>query len=208
MYEVEKFAYICRAMCMKFCLVGSLGLQFIQPSIMSLYFPHYQHNNIHCHFLSVCRLQQLAMPSRLTVVLVSLQLATAVVIYWLWLVIVPARVAIRCPGECQCDTAVCFITCSRQSLNAFPLILLTNVRVLWLSDNNIKLLEKDSFGSMTELDILDISNCGLRTIKLGAFNGLTKLTHIDMRSNKISEITPGTFENMSSWNILNYMIIE
>ena len=43
------------------------------------------------------------MPSRLTVVLVSLLLATSTVIIWLWLVIVPARVAILGPEECRCD---------------------------------------------------------------------------------------------------------
>jgi len=44
----------------------------------------------------MCRLQQLAMPSRLTAVLVSLLLAT-------WLVIVPGREANLCPEKCRCD---------------------------------------------------------------------------------------------------------
>jgi hypothetical protein len=43
--------------------------------------PHNKHNNIQYQFLSLCRLQHLAMPSRLTVVLVSLLLATPVIIF-------------------------------------------------------------------------------------------------------------------------------
>ena len=51
----------------------------------------------------MCKLQQLAMPSRLTVVLVSLMLAAPAVIFWLWLVIQPTRVAMLCLEGCRCD---------------------------------------------------------------------------------------------------------
>ena len=125
---------------------------------------------------SLCRSQQLAMPSRLTVVLVSLLLATPAVAFWLWLVIVPARVAELCPEGCRCDTGGYNVVCSGPSLNPLPLTHVTDVQVLWLMENNIKLLEKDSFVSLTGLDVLYIYNCELRTIELGAFNGLTKLT--------------------------------
>jgi hypothetical protein len=135
---------------------------------MSLYCPspdpHNKHNNIQYQFLSVCRLQQLAMPSRLTVVLVSLLLATPAVAFWLWLVILPARVAKLCPEGCTCDIGGYYVICEFLSSNPVPLIHSTNVRVLRLNYNEINLFERDRFVSLTGLDTLYIFSCGLRTI--------------------------------------------
>ena len=127
-------------------------------------------------------------------VLVSLLLAA--VIFWLWLVIVPARVAILCPKECLCEAGGYTVYCSGPSLTSVALIRLTGVRIIVLRNNNITLLEKDSFVSLTELEVLFVFRCGLNTIELGAFNGLTKLTDLGIRNNKISAIIPGTFKNM------------
>jgi Leucine-rich repeat (LRR) protein len=138
------------------------------------------------------------MSSSLTVVPVSLLLATSLLLFWLWLVILPARVAMLCPEGCKCDTGGYFVHCFLPSLKAVPLIHLTNVRVLRLSYNEITFLEKDSFFALTELEELDIYKCGLRTIDLGAFNGLTKLKELNISYNDIREILPGTFENMNS----------
>ena len=143
------------------------------------------------------------MPSSLTAVLVSLLLATPPLMYWLYLVVVPARVAMLCPEKCQCDTGGYHVTCKFLSVNPVPLIHLKNVQVLRLSNNEIKLLEKESFVSMTELLLLDVIWCGLITINLGAFNGLTKLTELSMQGNNISELLPGTFENMKRLEYLD-----
>jgi hypothetical protein len=134
---------------------------------------------------------------------VSLLVATPAVIFWLWLVIVPVRVAILCPEECHCDTGGNLVFCSSTSLTAVPLIHLTDVRVLSLSENNITLFEKDSFVSLTELEELDINKFGLRTIELGTFNGLTKLTVLFIWDNEIGEIIPGTFDNLNSLEYLD-----
>ena len=68
---------------------------------MTLYFPfprhHNKDNNIQYQFLPLCRLQQLVMPSRLSVVLVSILMATPALIFWLWLVIQPTTETIQCP---------------------------------------------------------------------------------------------------------------
>jgi len=143
------------------------------------------------------------MPSRLTVVLVSLLLALPVVIFWLWLVILPARVAILCPVGCRCDIGGYNVVCDNTSLSAVPLIHLTDVRELWFIDNNITLLQKDSFVSLTDLDRLDVRRCGLRRIELGAFNGLTNLIELSIWYNEISEIKPGTFEIIISLESLH-----
>jgi len=145
------------------------------------------------------------MPSKRTVVLLSLLLATPVFIFCLWLLIVPARVAEPCPKECKCGTEGVEIFCYNSSLTAIPLIRFPNVRNLRLHNSNITLLEKDSFlpRGLSQLGILFIDNCGLRTIELGAFNGLPKLTKLSMQNNEISEITPGTFRNLNSLEALD-----
>jgi Leucine-rich repeat (LRR) protein len=139
------------------------------------------------------------MPSRLAVVLVLLLLATPAVVFWLWLVIVPARVAILCPEGCWCDSAGYQIICLRASFNNIPVLLLRSITELYIADNNITSLKKDSFIStgLTELEKLSLERCELRTIEFGAFNGLSSLSYLSLSFNKISEIVPGTFEKMS-----------
>jgi len=96
------------------------------------------------------------MPSRLTVLLVSLLLAIPTLAFWLCLVTVPAVVAILCPEECECATGGYLIICKDILINPIPLIPLTYVRYLWLYKNKVTLLKKDSFVSLTELIFLRI----------------------------------------------------
>jgi Leucine-rich repeat (LRR) protein len=143
------------------------------------------------------------MPSRLTVVLVSLLLALPVVIFWLWLVIVPATVAILCPEGCRCHREGYRVICHESSLKDINLIHLRVFREILLFDYNITLLKKDSFVILPELEGLGLEWCGIRTIELGAFNGLTALTELSIGNNEISEIIPGTFQNIISLVVLN-----
>ena len=143
------------------------------------------------------------MPSRLTVVLVSLLLATPLLIFWLWLVILPARVTMLCPEGCQCETGGYCVDCSCTSLKSVPLIHLTNVRELKLSINNITLWKKDSFISLTELDELYIELCGLRTIRLEAFSGLAKLTGLFLAGNGIENLYSAVFSGLVNLKFIN-----
>jgi len=133
--------------------------------------------NIRLQFLSLCRLPQLAKPSRLTVVLVSLMLAAPAVIFWLKLVIQPARVAILCPEECWCYPGGYHVDYLESSINSVPLILPTNTRRLALNDSRITSLEKDAFVSrgLTELEEFVAKFVQIATIEMGAFNGFTSL---------------------------------
>jgi len=142
---------------------------------------------------------QLAIPSRRIVVLVSLLLASPAMIFWLWLVIVPAIVAVFCPVECWCCPGGYHVTCHGSLLTTVSLIRLTDIRVMELYDN-ITLFERDSFvpRGLTEMEKLFVSGCELRTIELGAFNGLKKLTELSITGNEICEIIPGTFESISN----------
>jgi Leucine-rich repeat (LRR) protein len=138
------------------------------------------------------------MPSRPTVVLMTLLVATPAVIFWLWLVVLPARVAILCPEDCSCDPGGYYVNCLGLLKNNITSIIPTDVRRLLFHLIRITSLEKDRFISkgLTELEYLDVVFCGLERIELGAFNGLTKLTYLTISDNKISEILSGTFQNL------------
>jgi len=180
---------------------------FIHPSSR----PHNKHK-VKLQFLSLCRLQNITMPSRLAVGLVSLLLTAPAVMFWLWLLILPTRYEIVCPQECKCETEGHFVDCSDSGLNNIPSNLPTHVRTLTLDKNSITYFENDSFVSrrLVELEILYADNCKLRKIELGAFNGLTKLMLLSMQGNEISEIIPGTFEKISRLEMLSlsHNIIE
>jgi len=145
------------------------------------------------------------MPSRLTVVLVSLLLATPAAIFWLWLVIFRARVVILCPEDCRCDAGGYYVDCSSSSLKEIPLTLPSDVRTLLLANNSIMFLERNSsvLQGLTGLQNLQADFCQIRTIELGAFNGLTNLAFLSMCGNEISKIMPGTFEKMNRLEYLN-----
>jgi len=133
------------------------------------------------------------MPSRLIVVLVSLMLAMAIVMFWLLLVIEPV---VPCPEECSCRRGGRSIRCDGPSLTAVPLFRLTYLKVVRLFKNNITSIERGSFVLLTELEKLIMCEVGLRTIEVGAFNGLKMLTELIINGNNLSEILPGTFENL------------
>ncbi len=95
--------------------------------------------------------------------------------------------AVLCPEECQCDTGGYYVKCYRPSLTAVPSIRLTDVRVLYIIDNNITLSDRGTFFSrvLTELEELGAMLCGLSTIELGAFKGLTKLKKLYIWGNNL-----------------------
>jgi hypothetical protein len=83
------------------------------------------------------------MSSRLTVVLVSLLLATPAVIFWLWLMIQPTTEVEACPEKCRCEWDGYYVDCSNTSLNGFPSNFPTQVRELLFKYNSIEVFEKD-----------------------------------------------------------------
>ena len=145
------------------------------------------------------------MPSRLTVVLVSLLLAKPV-IFWFWVVIQPTRLSILCPAEWWYDPGGYHVDCSISSLNIILLIFPTNVRKLLLDSNSITSLVKERFIArrLTEREEICVNDCEIETIKLRAFSGLRNLVLLSMCGNNVREITLGTFQKM---NCLVYLVI-
>jgi hypothetical protein len=150
------------------------------------------------------------MPSRLTVVLVSLLLAKPAVIFWIWVVIQPTRLAIHYPVECWYDPGGYHVACSISSLNNIPLIFPTNARKLLLDSNSITSLEKDRFISskLNDLEEISINDCEIERVKLKAFSGLRKLALPSMCGNTLREITPRTIEKILVDNIIEHWEVD
>jgi insulin-like growth factor-binding protein complex acid labile subunit len=136
------------------------------------------------------------MPTKWTVVLVSILLATPVIIFWLWLMILPTSVTIQCPEECRCENDGFYVNCSGSGLKSIPSILPKHIRRFVLDHNNIPFFAKDNFVSkgLVELETIEANFCNIKKIEVGALNGLPKLTHLSVQGNQISEIIPGIFE--------------
>jgi hypothetical protein len=117
--------YICCVDCVCWLFAGGSGPQFIavfyNVSILLPTNPSQQQLIISSSLsLSLCRLKEISVRSILTVVLLSLLLATPAVIIWLCLVKVPVRVAVLCREGCECDRAGCEAFCENTSFTAVP----------------------------------------------------------------------------------------
>jgi hypothetical protein len=80
------------------------------------------------------------MASRLTVVLVSLLMASPAVIFWFWLVFQQTRAVTLCPEGSRCSEVGLNVDCSDSSLKSIPSILHTNVQALAIDGTKIKYL--------------------------------------------------------------------
>jgi hypothetical protein len=71
------------------------------------------------------------------------------VIFWIWLVILPAisPIAVQCPEGSRFDPGGYYVTCNNTPLTSFPSIGLTGVQQLQLinNNNNIKFWRREFF---------------------------------------------------------------
>ena len=167
-----------------------------------------KHSNVQLQFLSLCRLQQLAMPSGLTVGLASLLLQRPAVKLWLLLlVILQARVSTTCHVKCweSCYPSRCHVACSSEPIDNISSVYSSIDQEFKPHYKSITYLKNDSFISkgLKELKKLSLNHCGLEALEFGAFNGVTKLTRLSLQHNELREIIPCTFEKNIRLNYLD-----
>ncbi|XP_072468526.1 leucine-rich repeat-containing protein 19 isoform X2 [Notamacropus eugenii] len=79
-------------------------------------------------------------------------------------------------------------------------VLLTELN---LNNNKIDFLRNNSFGRLSNLEILSISSNSIHTIEQNAFVGLDKLKQLCLCQNKISQLSPYTLIPLKSLTALN-----
>ncbi|NXN85536.1 LRC19 protein, partial [Bombycilla garrulus] len=78
-----------------------------------------------------------------------------------------------------------------------------NLTELHLNENNITVLNNNSFYNLKNLIILDISNNCISTVHKAAFAGLNQLSVLNLSYNMIAQLDSDTFTSLESLTILN-----
>ncbi|NWY33357.1 LRC19 protein, partial [Pheucticus melanocephalus] len=78
-----------------------------------------------------------------------------------------------------------------------------NLTELYLNDNNITVLNNNSFYKLKNLIILDISNNCISTVHKAAFAGLNQLSVLNLSYNMIAQLDSDTFTSLESLRVLN-----
>ncbi|XP_004712412.1 leucine-rich repeat-containing protein 19 isoform X1 [Echinops telfairi] len=74
---------------------------------------------------------------------------------------------------------------------------------LYLIENNVIALHNNSFGNLSNLEILNICRNAISVIQRGAFVGLKKLKQLHLCQNQITQLDPGTFVPLKKLALLN-----
>lgn len=74
---------------------------------------------------------------------------------------------------------------------------------LYLIENSVTILYNNSFGNLSNLQILNICQNSIHTIQQGAFTGLTTLKQLYLCQNKILQLSPDIFVPLKNLKLLN-----
>ena len=80
---------------------------------------------------------------------------------------------------------------------------LTNLRSLFIVDNNLREIERGAFQGLTNLRKLYLEGNNLSEIKRGAFQGLTNLHWLFLNDNNIGKIERGAFQGLTKLGYLS-----
>ncbi|XP_033881960.1 leucine-rich repeat-containing protein 4-like [Acipenser ruthenus] len=102
-----------------------------------------------------------------------------------------------CPSVCSCSNQFSKVVCTRRSLREVPQGIPSNTRYLNLMENNIQMIQADTFRNLHHLEVLQLGRNSIRQIEVGAFNGLTSLNTLELFDNRLTVIPSGAFEYLS-----------
>nr|XP_025968972.1 leucine-rich repeat-containing protein 4 [Dromaius novaehollandiae] len=102
-----------------------------------------------------------------------------------------------CPSVCSCSNQFSKVVCTRRGLSEVPQGIPSNTRYLNLMENNIQLIQADTFRHLHHLEVLQLGRNSIRQIEVGAFNGLASLNTLELFDNWLTVIPSGAFEYLS-----------
>ncbi|KAM6284657.1 LOW QUALITY PROTEIN: leucine-rich repeat-containing protein 4 [Spheniscus humboldti] len=100
-----------------------------------------------------------------------------------------------CP-VCSCSNQFSKVVCTRRGLAEVPPGIPSNTRYLNLMENNIQMIQADTFRHLHHLEVL-LGRNAIRQIEVGAFNGLASLNTLELFDNWLTVIPSGAFEYLS-----------
>ena len=100
------------------------------------------------------------------------------------------KTGLNCPDLCTCvyypASHMTNVYCNNRSLDAFPVVLPSGKKAVYLQNNNISALPLQ--WNFTDIAVLDLSNNSLFVIPLATWQTLLELPYIDLYGNKIEYI--------------------
>uniref|UniRef100_A0A8C5QQ89 Leucine rich repeat containing 4 n=1 Tax=Leptobrachium leishanense TaxID=445787 RepID=A0A8C5QQ89_9ANUR len=102
-----------------------------------------------------------------------------------------------CPSVCSCSNQFSKVVCTRRGLSEVPQGIPSNTRYLNLMENNIHMIQADTFRHLHHLEVLQLGRNSIRQIEVGAFNGLASLNTLELFDNWLTVIPSGAFEYLS-----------
>uniref|UniRef100_A0A4W3JEI6 Leucine rich repeat containing 4.2 n=1 Tax=Callorhinchus milii TaxID=7868 RepID=A0A4W3JEI6_CALMI len=102
-----------------------------------------------------------------------------------------------CPTICSCSNQFSKVVCTRRGLREVPQGIPSNTRYLNLMENDIQLIQADTFRHLYHMEVLQLGRNSIRQIEVGAFNGLTSLNTLELFENRLTVIPSGAFESFS-----------
>ena len=75
---------------------------------------------------------------------------------------------------------------------------LTNLQILYLTDNSLETLPEDIFEGLAALTTLQLENNGLKELPEDIFDGLGSLTGLRLQNNKLSTLPEDVFDGLTS----------
>lgn len=103
----------------------------------------------------------------------------------------------NCPSVCSCINQFSKVVCTRRGLAEVPQGIPSNTRYLNLMENNIKMIQADTFRHLHHLEVLQLGRNAIRQIEVGAFNGLASLNTLELFDNWLTVVPSGAFEYLS-----------
>nr|XP_028602260.1 leucine-rich repeat-containing protein 4 [Podarcis muralis] len=126
-------------------------------------------------------------------------LAVVYLVAQTWLACAVAAVAgpQSCPSVCSCSNQFSKVVCTRRGLSEVPQGIPSNTRYLNLMENNIKMIQADTFRHLHHLEVLQLGRNAIRQVEVGAFNGLASLNTLELFDNWLTVVPSGAFEYLS-----------
>ncbi|KAI4879038.1 hypothetical protein NFI96_003882 [Prochilodus magdalenae] len=114
------------------------------------------------------------------------------------LLLCPWTLCNACPKNCTCNMPEFTIFCIQRRSPSMPLKLPPSIQNLYVFQNGITSLQHQDFVSLAELRMLDLSQNQLKEIPDGVFRSLTSLHNLDLSSNYITHLSKDSFAGLEN----------
>ncbi|CAL8396082.1 unnamed protein product [Boreogadus saida] len=108
-----------------------------------------------------------------------------------------------CPQRCECSSKLESVSCQGKRLSALPDGISADTKVLDLSENRLRWVERGDLLPYLRLEVLDLSGNAIGVLEPDAFAGLQSLRSLSLRGNQLKLIPTGSFSRLANLTSLD-----